>query len=115
MWRFITLCSEIDVIHVVHCEFLHHIGLNGAVSGNGKAKSASSGASSTSSSPSPAYTTSEQTNAFKAGLNAQNKPAILNHCKTEQLATNPPNWSRKQKIKEDQAQEKASHKTKEVC
>ncbi|KAM9486251.1 bromodomain adjacent to zinc finger domain protein 2B isoform 2-T3 [Clarias gariepinus] len=88
-------------------------GLNGAVSGNGKAKSASSGASSTSSSPSPAYTTSEQTNAFKAGLNAQNKPAILNHCKTEQLATNPPNWSRKQKIKEDQAQEKASHKTKE--
>ncbi|KAF4087074.1 hypothetical protein AMELA_G00091360 [Ameiurus melas] len=90
-------------------------GFNGAVSGNGKAKSASSGASSTSSSPSPAYTTSEQTNTLKSGLNPQNKTtkAILNLCKTEQSASNPPNWSRKQKIKTDQAQEKASCKAKE--
>ncbi|XP_060732644.1 bromodomain adjacent to zinc finger domain protein 2B isoform X6 [Tachysurus vachellii] len=90
-------------------------GLNGAVSGNGKAKSASSGASSTSSSPSPAYTTSEHTSTLKSGLKPQNKTTIsnLNHCKTDQSASNPPNWSRKQKIKEDQVQEKASHKTKE--
>ncbi|MCJ8732668.1 hypothetical protein PDJAM_G00213940 [Pangasius djambal] len=90
-------------------------GLNGAVSGNGKAKSASSGASSTSSSPSPAYTTSEQTSTLKSGLNPQNKTnkTVLNHCKTEQSATDPPNWSRKQKIKTDQAQGKTSHKTKE--
>ncbi|XP_047011907.1 bromodomain adjacent to zinc finger domain protein 2B isoform X9 [Ictalurus punctatus] len=90
-------------------------GLNGAVSGNGKAKSASSGASSTSSSPSQAYTTSEQTNTFKSGLNPQNKTtkAILNLCKTEQSASNPPNWSRKQKIKTDQAQEKANRKAKQ--
>lgn len=87
------------------CAFVHHKGLNGAVSGNGKAKSASSGASSTSSSPSPAYTTSEQNKTTKA---------ILNLCKTEQSASNPPNWSRKQKIKTDQAQEKASRKAKEV-
>ncbi|XP_058248969.1 bromodomain adjacent to zinc finger domain protein 2B isoform X3 [Hemibagrus wyckioides] len=90
-------------------------GLNGAVSGNGKAKSASSGASSTSSSPSPAYTTSEQSSTLKSSLNPQNKTtkSNLSHCKTEQSATNPPNWSRKQKIKTDQVQEKASHKAKE--
>lgn len=98
------------------CAFVRHKGLNGAVSGNSKTKSASSGASSTSSSPSPAYTTSEQINTLKSGLNPQNKTTktILNNCKTEQSATSPPNWSRKQKTKTDQAQEKTSHKTKEV-
>lgn len=97
------------------CAFVHRKGLNGAVSGNGKAKSASSGASSSSSSPSPAYTTSEQTNTLKSGLNPKNKPAetILNHCKTEQSATSPPNRTRKQ-IKTDQAQKKTNQKTKEV-
>ncbi|KAI5621075.1 bromodomain adjacent to zinc finger domain protein 2B-like isoform X2, partial [Silurus asotus] len=88
-------------------------GFNGAVSGKGKAKSASSGASSTSSSPSPAHTTSEQTSTLKSGLKPHKttKPT-LNHCKTEQSTTNPPNWSRKQ-VKPDQAQEKSSNKTKE--
>lgn len=98
------------------CVFVHHKGLNGAVSGNNKTKSASSGASSTSSSPLQASTTSEQITTLKSGMNPQNKTTktIFNNCKTEQSATSPPNWSRKQKIKTDQAQERTSHKTKEV-
>ncbi|XP_060786081.1 bromodomain adjacent to zinc finger domain protein 2B isoform X3 [Neoarius graeffei] len=89
-------------------------GLNGAVSGNNKTKSASSGASSTSSSPLQASTTSEQITTLKSGMNPQNKTTktIFNNCKTEQSATSPPNWSRKQKIKTNQAQERTSHKTK---